>query len=282
MAVTHTNNVVVGAGRVYIDPYANGAYEGERYLGDSEGCTLSVQSESLQVFSGDGPVARRLVDVTTQVTYQFATTVRDISLDNLALFASGTLSTVDVSAGEPQGAARESLGPVTQGRWYTLGQSADRPTGVGAVHPATHATPNLQFALYDAAAAGTRFTAGTAYELDAERGRVYIHPRSGAKAAGVIPTGTTVYADFELADEDADRQVVVVSSIRQVRAAFRYLEDPMRGDGRDFYGRLCAWRPNGELALKGRQNEQRIGLLIEVQEPDDAGWPQLAIDGKAA
>lgn len=284
MAVTHTNNVVVGAGRVYIDPYEDSAYQGERYLGDTDGCAWSVQSESLQVFAGDGPVARRLADVTTQVTHGFDVTLRDISLDNLGLFSAGTLSEVDVSTGVP--ATREALGPVTGGRWYTLGQSASRPTGVGAVNPTT-------FRLYDAAAPATTpgaagFTRrtsdapGGAFTLDAERGRIYIHPTAAAKSATAIPDDTMVYADFDLPAAAADRQIVTVSSLRQVRAAFRYLEDPMKGAGRDFYARLCRWAPAGEAALKSRQGEQQLTLRIEVQEPVEAGWPQLAIDGRGA
>ena len=98
---------------------------------------------------------------------------------------------------------------------------------------------------------------------------------------GVIPDGTTVHADYALATGNAGRSIVTVSSLRQIQGAFRYVEDAMKGAGRDFYARLCRWAPAGEAALKSRQGEQQLTLQIEVQEPA-AGWPQLAIDGRGA
>ena len=73
---------------------------------------------------------------------------------------------------------------------------------------------------------------------------------------------------------------VLVQNVGQITGAFRYVEDPSAGDGRDFYARLCNVSGSGELALMSRDTEQRITLAVEAQEPD-GDWPIVAITRRA-
>ena len=87
----HTDNVIVGAGELYVDLLdSNDDTTGERFLGDGVGASLSVATERVQVFSGTGPVARKLVDAVRSIERSFSVTLRDMSPENLALFVGAT------------------------------------------------------------------------------------------------------------------------------------------------------------------------------------------------
>ena len=63
-----TDNIVIGAGEVYLDLHEDGAPTGERYLGDAVGAALEITTEETTVFSGSGPVARELARIARSVT----------------------------------------------------------------------------------------------------------------------------------------------------------------------------------------------------------------------
>ena len=119
-----TDNILIGAGEVYLDIHEGGAATGERYLGDAVGAELEVAAEETTVFSGSGPVARELTRIARSVTRTARLTLHDISLENLALFTVGDVKRLG-AAGHVSGEAA-ILRP---GRWYQLG-GADRPAGV--------------------------------------------------------------------------------------------------------------------------------------------------------
>ena len=79
-----TDNIVIGAGEVYLDLDEGGAPTGERYLGDAVGAALEITTEETTVFSGSGPVARELARIARSVTRTVMLTLHDISLENLA------------------------------------------------------------------------------------------------------------------------------------------------------------------------------------------------------
>ena len=130
-----TDNIVIGAGEVYLDLHEGGASTGERYLGDAVGAALEITTEETTVFSGSGPVARELARIARSVTRTVTLTLHDLSLENLALFAVGEMRRLNAAApvsGEPA--------VLRPGRWHQLG-GADRPAGVlGLPSPADKAT----------------------------------------------------------------------------------------------------------------------------------------------
>ena len=118
-----TDNILVGAGEVYLDLHEDGAPTGERYLGDAVGATLEIATEETTVFSGTGPVAVELARIARSVTRTVTLTLHDISLENLALFTVGKVRRLDAAApvaGEPA--------VLRPGRWHQLG-GASRPAG---------------------------------------------------------------------------------------------------------------------------------------------------------
>ncbi len=262
----HTDNVVVGAGELYLDLLDDdGATTGERYLGDGVGASLSVTTERVQVFSGTGPVARQLVNAVRSLTRSLSITLRDISPENLALFV-GAPAPEDVTdaAGE---VADEAL-TVRKGRWYQLGVKTDKPTGVGAID--ADATKTVVTDTVESSP--TTFVAGTDYTVDAERGRLYIEPGGG------IADNTAILVDYTpLA---AARKQVTTGDLKDIRAAIRYIETPVAGKGRDYYAPLCSVGPSGEIGLMNRDSEQQIQLTAEILEPG-GGKAALLVDGEA-
>ena len=136
----HTSNVVIGAGELYIDLLDDdGALTGERYLGDTIGASLSVATETSQVFTGDGPVAEEIHAIARSVTRSFSMILHDMSAENYALFIVGEDADAPVTA---TAVADESI-VVRRGRWYQLGATAANPLGawagatLGAMSPVT-------------------------------------------------------------------------------------------------------------------------------------------------
>ena len=119
-----TDNIVIGAGEVYLDLHEVGAPTGERYLGDAVGAALEITTEETTVFSGSGPVAQELARIARSVTRTVTLTLHDISLENLALFTVGAVRRLNAAA-----AVSSEPTVFRPGRWYQLGGAA-RPAGV--------------------------------------------------------------------------------------------------------------------------------------------------------
>ncbi|MDD9993225.1 MAG: hypothetical protein OXP75_15620 [Rhodospirillales bacterium] len=287
-----TDNIVIGAGEVYLDLHEGGAPTGERYLGDAVGAALEITTEETTVFSGSGPVARELARVARSVTRSVTLTLHDISLENLALFTVGKMKRLDAAApvsGEPA--------VFRPGRWNQLGGTA-RPAGVLRL-----ATPASKAAAINAvtvtSAAQTPVTAIQAitagrfgdgaseteqkgqYIVDFERARIFWlpadHPLYIAKAG--VADGTEVGIDYTPDDAARDQ---VQGGLGQLIGAFRYIEDSAEGRGRNVYAPRCSIQPAGGLTLlDGRSSEQQIRLTVSMLEPG-GGEPALYIDGQAA
>ena len=287
-----TDNIVIGAGEVYLDLHEGGAPTGERYLGDAVGAALEITTEETTVFSGSGPVAQELARIARSVARTVTLTLHDISLENLALFTVGAVKRLDGMAavsGEPA--------VFRPGRWYQLGGAA-RPAGVlglatpankaAAINAVTVASTAQTPVTATQAVAAKRFGVGGneteqkgQYIVDFERARVFWlpadHPLYLAKA-GVVD-GTEIGIDYT--PDDAAREQVQ-SALGQVIGAFRYIEDSAEGQGRNIYAPRCSIQPAGGLTLlDGRSTEQQIRLAVSMLEPG-GGQPALYIDGQAA
>ena len=287
-----TDNIVIGAGEVYLDLHEDGAPTGERYLGDAVGAALEITTEETTVFSGSGPVARELARIARSVTRAVTLTLHDISLENLALFAVGAVRRLDAAApvsGEPA--------VMRPGRWYQLGGAA-RPAGVlrlatpaskaAAINAVTVSTVAQAPVTATQAIAAKRFGDGATeteqkgqYIVDYARARLFWlpagHPLYVAKA-GVVE-GTALTIDYTPDDAARDQ---VQGGLGQVTGAFRYIEDAAEGRGRNIYAPRCSIQPAGGLTLlDGRSSEQQIRLAVSMLEPG-GGQPALYIDGQVA
>ncbi len=287
-----TDNILIGAGEVYLDIHERGAATGERYLGDAVGAELEVAAEETTVFSGSGPVARELTRIARSVTRTARLTLHDISLENLALFTVGEMKRLN-AAGRVAGEAA-ILRP---GRWYQLG-GADRPAGVlklatpaskaAAIAAVTIAsTAQTPVTAISAIAAG-QFGSGVAeteqkgqYIVDYARARIFWLPADHAlyEAKAGVEAGTALAIDYTADDAVRDQ---VQGAFRQLIGAFRYIEDAAEGQGRNIYAPRCSIQPAGGLTLlDGRSSEQQIRLAVSMLEPG-GGRPALYIDGQAA
>ena len=296
----HTNNIIIGAGEVYIDLFdAAGARTGELYLGDAVGARLSIATEETTIFSGTGPVAQELERVVRSVTRTFNLTLHDINLENLGLFTVADVTTI------PGAAVVAAEGAIVRpGRWYHLGVgSADRPAGqialdtpadkaaaIAAVSAVSTATPAVTATQ---AVAANRFATGASeaeqkgqYIVDFEHARIFwlpqiagagAHPLYVAKAG--IDAGRAVEIGYTPADPEREQ---VQGALKQQRGAFRYIEDPAAGEGRNFYAPSCVIAPGGDMALlDGRSSEQQITLAVSAIEPGN-GFNPLYIDAQPA
>ena len=212
----HTDNIVIGAGRLYADLLIDGKYTGERYLGDSPGAALSVTTERTQVFSADGPVAEKLADIVRSVTRSVTLTLHDMSAANLALFVSGEAASVAAVAADA--AVVDEALTVNPGRWYQLGATKAKPGGAGAVSAIAADT------VVTSKDAATTYDADDDYTLDAARGRLHI------VAGGDIADGAELKVDYKTKKQPA-RDTVKTGAAKQVQGGHPLRRGRGQGQG---------------------------------------------------
>jgi hypothetical protein len=251
-------NYVLGAGKLYFAlEDANGNLLGERYFGNTPGFTISIESENLELFDSDGPIAEKVEDVQTQITRQITLTANDIGDDNLGLFVNGDLETVASSAGS----VTDERHTVSQGLIYQLGQSGSNPTGVRAV---TNVVVNT-----DPDGTPTPATLGTDYTVDLETGRLEIVVGGGIDNEEIGVDYDTVVGS---------RVRIVSSSLAAKTGALRFIAENTRGKNRDVYIPRIQLRPNGEFAWKSRDTWQEMQFSGEATKRGNLA--AVYIDGR--
>ena len=264
----HTNNTLIGAGECFID-VLDEKPRGERYLGDTSSSVLRVETEEITVVAGDGATPRALAQVVSNIARSFEVNLQDLSPENLALFVLGDDS--EQKDKTPTGPQTRKDMKVKPGRWYQLGSSPSCPAGVGSVK-------DDDFNVYSVKTGGTPYTKTDLtpgavvvgdYTLDKDAGRLYIEP-SGSIAAGEVWVASTPVAQT--------LKTVVTSAHKQIKAAFRYVEDATQGRGNNYYAPVALIRPGGDLALKDRAAAQSLTLNIEVLQPADGALAPLYIN----
>ncbi len=272
-----TNNIVLGNGEIYIDLIDDdGNFEGERYLGDSIGATLSVTTERTTIQSGDGEVASDLVDVVRSVQRTLSFTLRDSSIANWRLFIVGEEAAGRAArSGDGSAVTDESHGAVKAGRAVTLGypKGVGSPMGVGAVKSkltakddATAISPgNIETAAADV-------DSNSMLLVDLALGRVTALQDIGELKVSYTPAGGV----------PATRQARATGDPAQITCALRYVEDaPSAGKGRNVYARKCNLVPGGEAALKSRDTEQQLAFTATIMDPGGT-LAAVVIDGAEA
>lgn len=291
----HDDNVVIGSGEVYIDVYDDdGATGGERYLGDSITATLAVTTERTTIQSGDGPVARDLVDTVRSLSRTMSFTLRDSSIPNWALFLVGEEAEAATPTARVTGGSAWKF-VAKKGRWFQIGAAPSRPGGAGAVTDKAAASKAL--GAHDAGALSVIVTSAAAtptsgntigrtgnYKVDKKAGRIYVED-----APADLVEGTAYYVHYQPADTDNPdaalttarkvRQAKTSEATRQITCALRYIEDAAAGMGRSVYARKCTLAPGGDLGLKSRETEQQMAFTAAIQEPD-GDWAAVTIDGE--
>ena len=269
----HTNNTLIGAGECFIDELdEDESTEGERYLGDTSSGVLRIETEEITVVAGDGATPRALAQVVSNIARSFEVNLQDLSPENLALFVLGDNDEqVDTEAMRPQGRKKMTVKP---GHWYQLGTSDSCPPGVGSVK-------DDDFHVYIASSGDDEYTGTTFhtdgrvnavgdYTLDKDAGRLYIEPGESIAAGDVWVAYTPVAQTM--------KTVVVAGARKQIKAAFRYVEDATQGRGHNYYAPVALIRPGGDMALKDRTAAQSLTLNIEVLQPANGALAPLYIN----
>ena len=107
-----------------------------------------------------------------------------------------------------------------------------------------------------------------------------------------MPGGCTLSRAKRIADGDKicvaytpvaqTLKTVVASARKQIKAAFRYVEDAAQGRGNNYYAPVAMIRPGGDMALKDRTAAQSLALNIEVLQPADGALAPLYINQQPA
>ena len=273
----NTNNTVIGAGECFIDVLtADEGTTGERYLGDTTSGVLRIETEETTVVAGDGATPRTLASVVSNITRSFEVNLQDLSPENLALFVIGDESDqTDAATAVARADGRMKVEP---GKWYQLGVTPSKPAGVGSVQA-------NNFNVYSqAGVGGTTYSRTTHhadgrinvvndYTLDHEAGRFYIEPGKRIAAGDVWVAYTPVAQTIK---------TVAASARRQVKGAFRYIEDAAQGRGNNYYAPVAVIRPGGDMALKDRTAAQSMTLNVEILQPADGAKAPLYINQQPA
>jgi hypothetical protein len=246
--MTMANNYVRGSGKIFFDRFAAGTETrtGELYLGNTPSFSLTIAAEKLEHFSADRGLREKDASVVIETTRSGTMSCDNISTDNVALFFFGTASNVTQTA--IAGPATETIS-MRRGRFYQIGQTAARPTGLRNVTVTSVATTT------PAATA----VLGTDYVVDSTLGRIEILANSPffSTEKSCVVTYSAAAATFER----------VISGATPVLGALRFIADNPIGANRDFYMPKVEITPSGEYALKG-EDWQTIEFALEVLKPD--------------
>ena len=306
------NNAVLGAGRCFLKRAGESI---ERYLGDTLSASLSLASERQTTPAGDGPdINRKLIDIVTSTTHTVSIVMRDLSLDNWALFVQGTVSVKSVAAvADEEHSLGADVRTAVTGAVAVLKAAIDDLNSRAAVKTLlaessfgggtalTRAgtddgvgTRSGQFAVAAAGftvedADGDAIAAATIVDVDAaattiaeiKAARILYVPSLAIVAVidPVVVTGTGGDADqkhgkFQISYTPDAASQVSTLDTETIKGSIRYVEDPLVGKGRNLYVASATVGPNGEVALKDRQTAQQLPISCIAEG-------EVLIDGAA-
>lgn len=240
-----TENRVLGGGEVWVDDG-----DGLRHLGDTPNFTFTQESETLQYWDSDTTISELKEEVTTQITRSGNVDVRDISPENFELFLTGTAST---TAQTGASAATETFTGVKLGRAYNIGATNTNPVG----------ERNLSSVSVTDQSGAPSYTEGTDYELDLDQGLIQILEGGG------ISEGDDIEVTYDSAAVSWEH---IESGSEGKKTLEVYLRPKNRkGDQTVFYMPKVEMRPDGDFALKSREDWQQMSFSFSILSPDGDG-----------
>lgn len=239
-------NYVLPAGKLYFDlELDDGSHLGERYIGDTPGFSITVETERQQFFSADSKTREKKRDIVVEINRSSEITCRDITTENLALFLAGDQETLTQATGT---VTDEEVGPVKQGHWYQLGTSASFPAGVREISDVV---------VKDDAEA--TITMADNYALDLELGRIYIIE------GGAIEDDDEITVTYD--KEDATIVQVKSGAFASRKGRLRFIANNREGANRDAFFPLVDIGPSGALEMKG-EDWQEVAFTCEILKPE--------------
>ena len=260
-------NYVLGRGRVFFDRFAANVSvtattrgEGERYIGNTPEFSTTSSSESLDHYDSDSGVKTKDGSVQLSLDRTGAFTTDNIDKENLALYFLGEASSVTASSAT---AVVEVLEDCKQGRFYQLGVSPTTPSGVRKV---------TNVVVQKGAGFSTTVTATNNYQVDEERGRIYI-----LEGAPDIPDNTDLEFTYDI---QASTRDVVISKNQSIYGSLRFVADNPVGENNDIFLPYVKLSPDGDYQLKG-DDWQSIGFSVEILKKA-SNIEAIYVDGQPA
>ncbi|MGE4338193.1 MAG: hypothetical protein AB7E55_19775 [Pigmentiphaga sp.] len=259
MAIQHiTNEYAIPRGRVYFDRFdANGAPTGEVPLGNCPGFTFTAETEKSEHYSSEAGLAEKDAAMIVRVNRTGSLTCDNFSLDNLALFVSGTTETQSQSAGDMTDEAHK----VYQGRIYQLGVSSGAPAGVR----------NVTDVVVTSSDGLTTYVLGADYNVDLELGRIQIIK------GGTIADATNIKVDYKTTLKSWQR--VKSGATAEVSGALRVIADNASGTNRDWFFPKVTLTPSGDLPVI-QEGTDFTTMEFGVEVLKSANREALYIDGR--
>lgn len=261
MALTYeSNQYQIPRGKVFFDPYdANDALTGERYIGNCPGVSISIAAEKADHYSSEGGLREKDASVLVQVNRSGTLNCDNMSMENVALFLTGTSETVSQSATPVSGEAHTVL----VGRYYQLGQSAGNPAGARDV---------ASVVVKDVTDA-TTYVPGMDYNVDTAMGRIQI------LVGGAIADDDVIHVSYTPSLTSWSR--VKTGSNSELYGALRVVADNASGANRDFYMPKVSLTPSGELPVIAEGTDYAaMAFALEVLKPANA--EAIYVDGRPA
>jgi len=153
MALNYTQKATLGRGELYVRTDTETAYE---FIGNVSDFNYTPTVEKLERLSSRGGLKTTDVEVVTQQTVELAFTSDDVTAANLRRFALGT----ETAANQGAGSAASEAVTATVDRYHRLAYR-HITTGTVVVQDVTDTTT---------------YVAGTDYEVDLDKGILYIYP----------------------------------------------------------------------------------------------------------
>lgn len=244
---TYEPNYVVGRGRLFFNLFRKGSNTpvgGEMYFGNTPEFTLTADTETLDHYSSEEGMRNLDASVLLEYTQGGNFTTDEVNGDNLALFFLGEKSSITQLQ---ETGRKEVLGTLQKARYYQLGTDDMTPTGVRNVD-------NFQIVVADP---GTSISLGTGdittipgatvlaaknFEIDLEKGRLYIEPDAD------IAPGTPAAVQYDVSAQARD---TVIGKANMIYGSLRFVSDNPVGQQKDYFFPKVALQPDGDYALKG-------------------------------
>lgn len=247
MQQNFSNNYVVGRGTVYFDQFKKGSNTktGELYFGNTPEFTISTDSETLDHYSSDNGLRVMDASVLLEASVSGTFTCDNINAENLALWFLGDVVT---SIQTKQTDVIETFPSVTRGRYYQLGTTDTNPTGVLNVDKVVVVSASPDVAISTGSGSitdipGVKVVPATDYEIDLEKGRIYVE-MDAKELAGNVQMGVQY-------DVGATKRTLVIGKSNMVYGALRMISDNPVGENKNYFFPKVTLAPDGDYALKG-------------------------------
>lgn len=253
-------NYALGRGKLFFAMFAAGTQipaDGQMYFGNTPEFSTTSDSEELEHFDSDNGVNEKDDSVTLSNTRTGSFTTDNISLDNVAMFFLGKKSTF----AQVQATGQKTNIVAKKGRYYTLGRTAQNPSGARKV---TNVTVTKGTGSTNVALAGN-------FDLDLDLGRIYIEAD-----APDVTDGDALVITYDQGAYTLER---VISSSDEIVGEMYFECTNPKGEKYDYYWPYVKISPNGDFNLKSGDDWMTIPFNIEFLKK--SGYETVYITSRA-